>query len=101
MFKSPNERYLTRGIAETIHSEIALLLWNLIDRLKEKKIELDYLQVFELSIRDEKQMVVHRQEQPPFKEQLMVQWQDTSPIISTIWCIDNGEGQIMLFPNEY
>ncbi|MBG9545510.1 hypothetical protein ABE29_22990 [Cytobacillus firmus] len=101
MFKNQNERYMTRGIAEAIHPEMALFLWHLIDRLKEKEMEVDYLQVFELSELNGKQFIIHRQEQPPYKEQLMVQWEETEPLTSTIWCIDNGEGQIMLFPEEY
>lgn len=101
MFRNPNERYMTSGIAEEVHPEIVLLLWNVIDRLKEKRVELDYLQVFELSVRNGEQIIIHRQEQPPFKEQLIVKWQETKPITNTIWCIDNGEGQMMLFPVEY
>ena len=61
MFNNPNERYMTRGIAETVHPEIVLLLWNLIDRLKEKGVELDYLQVFKLSILNGEQIILHRQ----------------------------------------
>ena len=73
----------------------------MIDRLKDKEMELDYLQVFELSELNGAQIIIHRQEQPPYKERLIVQWKSTQPITNTIWSIDNGEGQIMLFPEDY
>lgn len=92
---------MTRGIAEAIHPEISVFLWYLIDRLEDKGMELDYLQVFELSELNGKQIIIHRQEQPSYKEQSMVQWKDTEPLTSTVWCIDNGDGQIMLFSEEY
>ena len=101
MFKNPNERYMTRGIAKNIHPEVTLLLWHLIDRLKDKGMEVDYLQVFELFILNDEQIIIHRQEQPPYKEQLTVKWKSSQQITNTIWCLDNGEGQIMLFPEEY
>lgn len=101
MFDNQNERYMTRGIAKTVHPEIALLLWHVIDRLKDKGMEIDYLQVFELSILIDEQIITHRQEKPPYKEQLIVKWRKTKPITNTIWCNDNGECQIMLLPEEY
>lgn len=46
-----------------------MLLWSLIDKRKETGMELDYLQIFELSIvrKNEHglQNVIHRQEYPP------------------------------------
>jgi len=101
MFTNHNARYMTRRIAETVHPEIVLFLWYLIDRLKDRGMEVDYLQVFELSEINGEQVIIHRQEKPPYKEQLMVQWDDTKPITSTIWCIANSDGQMMLYPNEY
>lgn len=42
MFCNQKERYMTRGIMEAVHPEVTHLLWHLIDRLKDKEMELDY-----------------------------------------------------------
>ena len=102
MFEDKGKRYMTIRIAETLHIEIQLLLWNLIDDRVAKGEELDYLQVFELSMKNGKQWIVHRQEQQPAKQQWIVEFHHTKPITSIIWCMDNGvEGQMMMFPSDY
>ncbi|URM33404.1 DUF960 domain-containing protein [Cytobacillus firmus] len=102
MFEDQGKRYMTRSIAETLHIEIQLFLWSLLDEKVSKEEELDYLQVFELSVKNGKQCIIHRQEQPPNKQQWIVELQHTKPLNCTIWCMDNGsEGQIMLYPSDY
>lgn len=67
MFTS--KRYATRGIATEVGLDIQLTLWSMIDKRKKTGIEVDYLQVFELSINSKGgisvQKVIHRQECPP------------------------------------
>ncbi|NYF23563.1 DUF960 family protein [Sporosarcina sp. JAI121] len=101
MFDNKEQRYMTRAIAEELHSEIAILLWRLIDVKNIRVTELDYLQVFELSISNGKQAIIHRQEVPERQRLWILPLEDTEPIIRTIWCIDNGESQMMLFPEDY
>lgn len=101
MFDNKTERYMTRTIAEELHMEIAFILWQLIDAQNEQNVETDYLQVFELSVSDSKQVIIHRQEVPEIKGSCIRTLEDTEPITSTIWCIDNGDGQVMLFPEDY
>lgn len=101
MFDQKSKRYMTRAIAEALPMEIALLLWQLIDAQKEQKMELDYLQVFELSIHEGKQAIIHRQEVPERKEQWLIRLVDTMPRTSTVWCMDDGENQMMLYPTDY
>lgn len=104
MFDNKNNRYMTRAIAEEIHPEIALILWQLIDSKNKLKVELDYLQIFELTVSNGKQAIVQRQEVPEIKSFLIVPLTDAEPINSKVWCIDSGvesEGQMMLFPNDY
>ncbi|EWG12035.1 DUF960 family protein [Cytobacillus firmus] len=101
MFNKTSNRYMTRSIAKEIHPEIAMRLWNLIDERKMEEDELDYLQVFELFIEDGKQLVLHRQEQPSYSKQWLIELKHTVPIPSTIWCIDDGQSQMMLFPTDY
>jgi hypothetical protein len=102
VFEDREKRYMTKSIAETLHIEIQLLLWSLIDDRVIKGEEVDYLQVFELSVERGKQSIIHRQEQPPHKQQWFVELHHTKPIMSTIWCMDNSnEGQMMLYPSDY
>lgn len=44
-----NNRYITRGIKETLDISLQIMLWQIVDGLKEsKEVELDYLQVFKI-----------------------------------------------------
>lgn len=102
MFDNPNKRYMTSNIAEELHPEIVLHLWKLIDNRREIGEELDYLQVFELTVSNKKQVVIHRQEIPSYKKQWIITLKHAEPITRTIWCIDNGdETQIMMQPSDY
>jgi len=103
MFDNKTKRYVTRAIAEELHMEIAIILWQLIDRLNDQEIELDYLQVFELSVSEDNQLAItHRQEVPVRRETWIIPLEEAEPITRTVWCIHNGEeGQMMLFPQDY
>ena len=48
MFKKDN-RYVTRGVNEEVDIRLQLIMWSMIDKLKdEESVELDYLQVFKI-----------------------------------------------------
>jgi hypothetical protein len=101
MFEANKPRYMTKGIAEQLHPELQILLWEMIDARKEKGEEVDYLIVFELTVQEKQQFILQRQEQPPYKHRMLVQLRSAEPITSTIWCMDNGETQSMLYPEDY
>jgi hypothetical protein len=44
------KKYATRGIATEIGLDTQMILWAMLDKRKAKGIQVDYLQVFELSI---------------------------------------------------
>jgi len=92
---------MTKTIDETVHAEIQMILWSLIDEQRQKDKELDYLQVFELKEKEGRQHIIHRQEVPERKCEWVYTLQYTTPIDQTIWCIDSEEYQMMLLPNEY
>lgn len=92
---------MTRTIDETVHAEIQMILWSLIDGQRKEEAELDYMQVFELKVKDGRQHIIHRQEVPERRLEWVYQLQHTTPIERTIWCIDSEEYQMMLLPNEY
>ena len=62
------KRLITRGVADTISSEVQMFLWALLDELVAKMAEEpDYLQVFEFSGDNGNQTIIHRQENPPYQ----------------------------------
>ncbi len=91
-----NDRYATRGITATIPLSIQRILWYLIDTMNSDK---DYLQIFELSVKNERQHIIHRQEQPYYSMQYT--FNVTDPIAAKIYVIDDGSHSTMLFAEEY
>jgi hypothetical protein len=95
------KRLITRGIADTIPSEVQMFLWSLLDELVAKMPEeVDYLQVFEFSSENGKQTIIHRQENPPY--QAVYQFDKVgNPLQHKIYVIDDVEDCTMLLSNEY
>ena len=103
MFESGHERDITRGVAAEIPVVTQLLLWSLIDEFRKTR-ELDYLQVFELSVEaahgETLQAVAHSQEQPPYRKKQIYRLPDA--VRAKIFCIDDGAGNAtMLLAEEY
>ena len=92
---------MTRAIADSLHMEIQKLLWYLIDDQREQGEKLDYLQVFELKKRGNQQQIIHRQEVPERKREWLITLKGTPPVHATVWCLDDGNHQTMLFPSDY
>ena len=59
----------------------------------------DYLQIFELSATSEGQIIVHKQEQPPYRKEYLIPCE--KPLSAKIFAIDDGEYATMLFAEEY
>lgn len=101
MFENP--RYMTRGIAKTLPLSLQIILWSMIDSLRQSQ-ELDYLQVFRLSAERNpdgvlQQRIVHSQEVPPYQKTIMVACE--SPVDCKVFCIDDETHSIMLYADEY
>ncbi|WP_407535827.1 DUF960 family protein [Cetobacterium somerae] len=95
-----NTKYITKGIQATLPFEIQLLLWNMIEVMNVKKK--DYLQVFKFKIIDKDKRIVqieHSQEEPKYKNTIELVF--TSPIDTTIFCIDDISYSTMLLAEEY
>ena len=95
------KRFVTKGVAETIPLEVQMFLWSLLDDLIAKRaVELDYLQVFELSGDGDQQKIVYSQEMPDY--QAIYQFGNVvSPINSKLYVIDNSTYVTMLLCQEY
>ncbi len=91
-----NQRYLSRGVDNTIPVELQLFLWGCIDQLPEKR---DYLQIFDLEKVGIMQIVTHRSEQPEHRKVYLLP--SEKPIITKIYVIDDGSQSTMLLAEEY
>ena len=94
MFNS--NRYITKGVQENISLELQFFMWNCIDNLSEPK---DYLQVFNLSVVDSLQRIIHSTEEPEYKKEYLIP--SDNPISEKIYVIDDGDYLTMLLAEEY
>ena len=66
-----------------------------------KVSEKDYLQVFKLSGNGNEQVILHEQEQPPYKKTHRLTLVGTPFFVGKIYVIDDGEHTTMLKASEY
>lgn len=97
MFEKRKERYLTRGVHETIPPELQLFMWNAIDRMPQPR---DYLQVFRLTVEKGLQCVRHTSEQPQH-DLTYILTTEKRPVTAKIFVIDSEEYCTMLLAEEY
>ena len=90
------ERYITRGVINTIPVSHQLIMWELIRNMPVKQ---DYLQVFRLYEEGCKQVIVHTQEVPEYKSEYSFACDET--VTGKIFVIDDGTHLTMLMANEY
>lgn len=100
MFKK-EKRYISRQANGIVSIEIQILMWNMIDELK-SKMELDYLQIFRLKKKEDRLIVEHEQEVPPYKEQYELK-KSYMPIEHDvkIYVIDSTDYSTMILAEEY
>ncbi|MGG5463296.1 DUF960 family protein [Clostridium sp. B9] len=97
-----NNRYITRGINKELDLRLQLILWNIIDSLKEEGKDLDYLQVFKLRKYEEKIIIEHNQEVPKYKENYVLDLNDIEiNKIIKVFVIDSEDYSTMMLAEEY
>ena len=97
-----NKRYITCRISRVIPNEIQSALWSMIDNLRASTdIEVDYLQVFRLSIQNGKQKIIHRQEEPVYYNETFVAFIWNPVEDAKIFIIDDGVHSTMMLAEEY
>jgi len=101
MFQSKNNRYVTRSVDNTVPMETQFFLWSLIDAQVQNSNNLDYFQKFELKATAKGQMILHSQEVPQWSQVTVMAVPSECCITETIWVIDSGDYQTMLFPEDY
>lgn len=45
-----NKRYVTRGVNDTVPLSLQIMMWSMIDELRNLKRNIDYLQVFHVRV---------------------------------------------------
>ena len=102
MFKKDN-RYVTRGVNEEVDIRLQLMIWSMLDKLKdEENVELDYLQVFRIRKEGKKIVISQSQEVPEYSFIYEIELEDIQIEDEIkVYVIDSGEYSTMLFPSEY
>ena len=102
MFKKDN-RYVTRGVNEEVDVRLQLIMWSMIDKLKDEgNVELDYLQVFRIRKEGKKIVISQSQEVPEYLCTYEIDLEDIQIDNEIkVYVIDSGEYSTMLFPSEY
>ena len=96
-----NKRYVSRQANEIVPIEIQILIWNMIDNLN-SKIELDYLQIFRIKEKEDRVIIEHEQEVPPYKEQYEIKGNNISIEHDIkIYVIDSTDYSTMILAEEY
>ncbi len=91
-----NQRYLTKGVNESIPFEIQLFLWECIDKMPEPK---DCFQIFELNDIGGMQHIVHKSEQPEYCMNYFIPV--LKGITAKVYVIDSEDYSTMLLAEEY
>lgn len=101
-------KYITIGVKNEIPEDIQITMWQMIEKLRAKGVELDYLQVFKLkaaTIDDHGFVeIIHTQEVPPYKtEKLAITNNPMNGKVFVISSLDEEgkEYSTMLLASEY
>ena len=101
MFKK-DSRYITRGANESLDLRLQVILWSMIDKLKEDGRKLDYLQVFNIRKYQGKIVIEHTQEVPRYREKYVLDLTDIGINESIkVFIIDDNDYSTMLLAEEY
>ena len=98
-----DKKYITIGIKEQIGIDIQLFMWNEIEKRINLKKELDYLQVFNISIIDKDKGIVkieHTQEIPEYKKTSIIKSKEVRNNLK-VFVILESEFSTMLLASEY
>ncbi|MDU6036935.1 MAG: DUF960 family protein [Clostridium butyricum] len=99
-----NNRYVTRGVNTEVDIRLQILMWNLIDKINnDKSINVDYLQVFNISKKDNKILIQHSQEVPEYKKLYEIRNVKDIEVEDRLklFVIDEVDHSTMLLAQEY
>ncbi|MFV2046290.1 DUF960 family protein [Metabacillus sp. YM-086] len=99
MFEADKPIYMTRAVAEELPDELKYFIVQYLHGCHHNLT--DYLQVFEFSNNQNKQLLRQRQEQPYRETQIFVPLKDNKVISRTVWAMDQVDHVLFLFPENY
>jgi len=104
VYKFDRNRYITKRIEEELPAVLLIYLWNLIDeRRNNKKVPMDYLQIFELrteKIGNEENLIITLRQEVPLYEEVHSITHFTT-VTGRIYVIDDIDHVTMLWAEEY
>ena len=92
-----HQKFLTHGVMAEIPSWLTNLMWHMVLTMEVE--EKDYLQVFTLTKTATGQHIVYEQEQPPYRYELDVPYDDA--VDAKVFIIDDLTHSTMLLAEEY
>lgn len=103
-FYEPNDIFMTSGIAEHVDSYLLVKCIELLNCLKEKGVNPDYLQVYRFSYNKETNVLTirHTQEQPDYENEVSFELPSVVlPYTGKIYYMDEYTHHIFLEADEY
>lgn len=103
-FYDPVPEYMTKGVAENVHGYLLLKCLELLACMKEKNVEPDYLQVYQLSYNEQDKLlsIRHSQEEPDYMNEILFSLPfGVKPYEGKVYYIDDGTHRTMLLAEEY
>lgn len=106
-----NETYITQNALNALPPALIDCLWDLYFSLRKKTEKIDYLNVFRLSKKRDRQIISHIQEYPKYKKQHSVKlkelntetgkFEDVSPVEGKVFIIEDDTHITMLLASDY
>ncbi len=87
------ERYMTIGVNESICPILQIYMWNMIEQID---IHKDYLQIFRLTSNKNTVIIEHEQEQPKYKNSIIVNEVTLERDLKIYIIIENDYATMML-----
>jgi len=95
-----NQRFATKGVMAQIPEYLQFMMWYMAEHME---VDQDYLQIFELkqemSRGKMKQKLIHSQEQPPYRKEML--FKADAPVTNKVYIIDDKTHSTMLLSEEY
>ena len=103
-FEDKVPAYVTSGVAENVNQFIVLKCIEMLVEMKKQNIELDYLQVYQISYDEETNILTirHFQEEPEFEHETEFELPSgVKPFSGKCYLIDDGDHRTFLLADEY
>ena len=103
-FYEPVQEYMTKGVDENVDGYLILKCIELLACMKEKNVEPDYLQVYQLTYNERENllMIRHSQEEPDYVNEVSLELPfGVKPYEGKLFYIDDESHRTMLLAEEY